>query len=226
MQSLAVLGALLSDPLTAYGNEVVLLSTSYFGSGYVLYFVVVTVVTYRLLDGPVRPDDRTGPYWITMGAAAITTLAGALLGPRLGDIPAWEPSAPVVIGVTFLAWATASWWIPLLLAVDVWRFVTGDVDGRPPAWVLAVPWWRLGFGRRPHAYAPAAWGRVFPMGMSTACTLNLAGVDTFSLLAVVPAYWGWFALFVWALTFVGTVRAVGDVLVGGSLTSSGGTESP
>jgi len=62
-----------------YGNAVVLLSMSYFGSGYVLYFVVVTVVTYRLLDGPIRPDDWTGPYWITMGAAAITTLAGTTL---------------------------------------------------------------------------------------------------------------------------------------------------
>jgi len=34
------------------------------------------------------------------------------------------------------------------------------------------------------------------MGMYTACTLNLAGVNTFSVLGIVPEYWGWFALFV------------------------------
>jgi len=212
MQSLAILGGLLSNAGLGGAEGMVLLSLGYFGSGYVLYFIVVTIVTYRLLDGGIRPPDWTGPYWITMGAAAITTLAGAILGPLLEEIPAWEPYAPVILGVTFLAWAIASWWIPLLLAVDVWKFATGGVDGRPPAWVLVVPWSRLGFGDELHTYAPTAWGRVFPMGMYTAATLNLAGVSTFSLLTIVPTYWGWFALFVWGLTFVGTVRATWRVV--------------
>ena len=214
MQSLAVLGGLLAEPLAGYGNAVVLLSMSYFGSGYVLYFVVVTVVAYRLLDGPIRPGDWTGPYWITMGAAAITTLAGATLAPRLGTAPGWEPYVPVVVGATFLTWAIASWWIPLLLVLDAWAFLADGIDDRPPAWVAVLPWSRLAFGDRLHAYAPTDWGRVFPMGMYTASTLNLAGIGTFGLLAVVPAYWGWFALTVWALTLAGTGRAVTRVLVG------------
>jgi len=213
MQSLAVLGGLLSVELPGYAGDIVLLSMGYFGAGYVLYFVVVTVVTYRLLDGSVRPEDWTGPYWIVMGAAAITTLAGATLGPRLEGIGAWEPYAPVILGVTFLAWAIASWWIPLLLVLDVWRFFTGGIEDRPPVWVALVPWSRLAFGRRLHEYTPTAWGRVFPMGMYTACTLNLAGVRTFNALRVVPEVWGWFALFVWGLTLVGTVRASGGVLL-------------
>jgi len=224
MQSLAILGGLLSVTLRTYASAVVPLSMSYFGAGYVLYFVVVTVVTYRLLDGAVRPGDWTGPYWITMGAAAITTLAGATLGPRLESIPAWEPYAPVILGVTFLAWAIASWWIPLLLGLDVWKFLVGSVDGRPPTWVLLVPWARPGVGRRLHVYDPTAWGRVFPMGMYTACTLNLAGVSTFSALSVVPAYWGWFALLVWGLTLVGTVRAGVRVLSPGTLPGTGAAE--
>ncbi len=225
MQSLAVLGGLLAEPLTESANALVLLSMSYFGSGYVLYFVVVTVVAYRLLDGPVRPDDWTGPYWITMGAAAITTLAGATLGPRLGTVPGWEPYVPVVVGATFLAWAIASWWIPLLLVLDAWAFLADGIDGRPPAWVAVLPWSRLAFGDRLHAYAPTAWGRVFPMGMYTASTLNLAGIGTFELLSVVPAYWGWFALTVWALTFAGTGRAVARVLVGSEPETDGRSSS-
>ncbi|WP_226023862.1 tellurite resistance/C4-dicarboxylate transporter family protein [Halomicrobium salinisoli] len=214
MQSLAVLGALLTDSLSAYVDEVVLLSMGYWGSGFVLYFVVVTIVTYRLLDGAVRPSDWTGPYWITMGAAAITTLAGATLGPRLSGFPAWEAYVEITLGITFLAWAIASWWIPLLLAVDVWSFLAADGDGRAPAWVTAMPWARLALGRRDGAYSSGAWGRVFPMGMYTACTVNLAGVHTFSPLGIVPAYWGWFALFVWGLTFVGMVRAAGRAVAG------------
>lgn len=226
MQSLAILGGLLSDATADFSKSIILLSMSYFGAGYVLYFVVVTIVTYRLLDGRLEPGDWTGPYWITMGAAAITTLAGATLGPRLETIPIWEPYAPVIIGVTFLAWAIASWWIPLLIVIDVWKFATEDLTGRrTPTWVLVVPWSRLGFGRSLHTYAPTAWGRVFPMGMYTACTLNLAGVSTFSLLAVVPAYWGWFALLVWLLTFLGTVRAVASVLLQESSFTTGAFEA-
>ncbi|SEO77598.1 Tellurite resistance protein TehA [Halogranum amylolyticum] len=212
MQSLAVLGGLLSDVLPAYAEGIVAVSMAYWGSGYVLYFVVAAIVTYRLLEGRMNPDDWTGPYWILMGAAAITTLAGATLGPRLSSFPPWEPYVQMTIGVTFLAWAIASWWIPLLLALDVWKFVTAGAEGRPPAWVLALPWSRLGFGRRLHSYNPLAWGRVFPMGMYTACTVNLAGVNAFRPLVVVPRYWGWFALLVWLLTLVGTVRAVGRAL--------------
>ncbi|GAA0516686.1 Tellurite resistance protein TehA [Halorubrum aquaticum] len=219
MQSLAVLGGLLAEALPAYADVTVLLSVSYFGSGYVLYFVVVTVVTYRLLDGAVRPDDWTGPYWITMGAAAITTLAGTTIGPQLASAAGWAPYAPVIVGVTFLAWAIASWWIPLLLVLDVWAFLADGVDSRPPTWVVLLPWARLGVGRRYHAYAPTAWGRVFPMGMYTACTLNLAGIGTFRLLSVVPAYWGWFALGVWGLTFLGMTRAVVRVVAGGATAS-------
>ena len=212
MQSLAVLGGILSRELPSYAADIVLLSMSYYGAGYILYFVVVTVVAFRLLEGSVRPDDWTGPYWITMGAAAITTLAGSTLGPRLESIPAWEPYAPVIIGITFLAWAIASWWIPLLLAVDVWKFLTGDIEGRPPMWVVLVPWSRIAFGRRLNTYEPATWGRVFPMGMYTACTLNLGGIRTFNTLQVVPAYWGWFALFVCGLTLLGAIRATGRTL--------------
>ena len=225
MQSLAILGGMLSGELSAYTEGIILLSMSYFGSGYVLYFVIVTVVTYRLLEGRVRPDDWTGPYWITMGAAAITTLAGTTLGPRLESVPVWEPYAPVILGGTFLAWAIASWWIPLLLVIDVWRFITGDIEGQPPVWVLVVPWSRLAVGHRLHVYDPAAWGRVFPMGMYTACTVNLAGVGTFTALGIVPEYWGWFALLVWFLTFLGMVRMVGRVVFSRSVTGTDSTES-
>jgi tellurite resistance protein TehA-like permease len=212
MQSLAILGGMLAERGVVLHDTVVLLSMSYFGAGVVLYVVVVTVVTYRLLDGGLVPADWTGPYWITMGAAAITTLAGSTLGAHLQSIPAWTGYAPVFLAVTFLAWAIASWWIPLLIAMDVWAFRALDTDGSPPVWVGLLPWARLGFGRRLHTYDPTAWGRVFPMGMYTASTVHLGGIGTFSLLSNVPMYWAWFALLVWALTCLGMVRAMWSLL--------------
>lgn len=224
LQSLAILGVTLSAVATDATTLLVLASASYFGAGYLLYVVVVTVVTYRLLDGALRPHEWTGPYWITMGAAAITTHAGATLGPRLGSLPEWAAYAPSIVGLTVLAWAIATWWIPLLLVLDVWAFLRAGVEDRAPAWVLAFPWTRLAAGRRLHTYDPAAWGRVFPIGMYTAGTLSLAGVTAFAPLAVVSTYWGWFALVVWTLTFVGLLRAVGRVTVGSPSERPGSAE--
>lgn len=102
--------------------------------------------------------------------------------------------------------------LPILLVLDVWKFTSLEVKGTTPAWVLAFPWARLGFGRRLHFYEPASWGCVFPMGMYTACTINLAGVETFRLLGFIPWYWGWFAFVVWGLTTLGAARAAGRVL--------------
>lgn len=212
MQSLSILGALISDVFATYTTKLLLVSAAYWGAGFILYLVVLTIVTYRLMAYSLSPEDWHGPYWITMGAAAITTLAGALVGPRLQTLPAWEPYAPMTISVTFLAWAAATWWIPVLLVLDVWKFTSLNVEESRPRWVVIFPWSRLGFGRRLHFYEPASWGRVFPMGMYTACTVNLAGINTFDLLAVIPRYWAWFALVVWTLTLLGTVRSVVTVL--------------
>lgn len=108
MQALAILGTLLSDAFAEYSWLLLLLSVAYWGAGFVLYLIVITIVTYRLIAYSLAPDDWHGPYWITMGAAAITTLAGALIGPRLGTLPAWESYAPMTLSVTFLAWAAAT----------------------------------------------------------------------------------------------------------------------
>lgn len=43
------------------------------------YFVIILLIIYRLLLHPLKPEQFVPPYWINMGAAAITTLAGTSL---------------------------------------------------------------------------------------------------------------------------------------------------
>ena len=69
-------------------------------------------------DGALTP-----PYWINMGAVAITTLAGARL---IIAAPGWtmlNELVPFLKGFTLFFWAAATWWIPLLLALGFWRHV-------------------------------------------------------------------------------------------------------
>ena len=55
--------------------------------------------------------------WINMGAMAIATLAGVSLVHEANRLPLLTELLPFLKGVTLLFWTTATWWIPLLLAL-------------------------------------------------------------------------------------------------------------
>jgi len=47
--------------------------------GGMLYLIIIVLIFYRLMFFAIKPEAFTPPYWINMGAAAISTLAGAML---------------------------------------------------------------------------------------------------------------------------------------------------
>lgn len=208
-QSVAVLGSVLAGRFGPAAPQVLFVTWAFWAVGFVQYLVIISLVAFRLLVGTVKPRDWTGPYWISMGALAITTLAGSQLAAAMDGRPEFALLASVTTVMALITWATGSWWIPLLLSLDVWKFLRGDFPRRVPLWGLIFPWAHLGFGQGAgHAYVPASWGRVFPMGMYAACTLALAKATPFKFLRFVAQYWIWLALAVWALTMVGTLRSV------------------
>jgi tellurite resistance protein TehA-like permease len=185
-QAVSLLGVLLA-PHQVAGREVSLffaLCMYLLGAG--LYLSIITLIFYRFTFLELPMDRLTPPYWINMGAVAITTLAGAtltLLAPR-SDLLA--PLRPFVAGLTLFFWATATWWIPLLLILGVWRH---------------------GARRVPLTYHPSYWGMVFPLGMYTVCTLQLADAVGVPFLAAISEAFLLAAWAAWAATFLGLVRS-------------------
>jgi tellurite resistance protein TehA-like permease len=127
------------------------------------------------------------PYWINMGAVAISTLAGTMLIANAEHAPFLRELLSFIKGLTLMFWATATWWIPMLVILGVWRHV---------------------YRRFPLRYDPLYWGAVFPLGMYAACTFRLARVFGLNFLEFVPRVFVFIALAAWGTAFVGWAHSM------------------
>lgn len=180
----------LSSLLTLrYGDDetVRFIAIALYMLGASLYLLIITLVAYRLIFIALRARDFTPPYWINMGALAISTVAGSLIlthAPSTGTLAAL---LPFIRGFTVLFWSAATWWIPLLLILDGWRHLMRRV---------------------PVAYETDDWDIVFPIGMYTVGTFELAQVIDLPLLHAIPAAGVYISIAAWLLVAVGGLNAL------------------
>ncbi len=180
-QSLAVLGVLVAPQFQGRG-EILFVSLCLCLLGAMLYLITISLIVYRCLFFVLPPQAFTPDYWICMGAAAITTLSGSTLtasGVSAGDV------LPFLRGLTIFFWAFGTWWIPLLVILEIWKH---------------------GPGRVAVHYHAGCWDMVFPLGMYTVCTYDLSEALAVRSLHWIPGGFIFIALTAWGLVFIGLIR--------------------
>jgi len=185
-QSVALLTVLISATGVLAGLERPLLFAAlvlWLGGG-ALYLWIMTLIFFRYTFVHMAPEDLTPPYWINMGAVAISALVGATLIEHTALSRDVAEIVPFVTGFTLFYWAIATWWIPMLLVLGVWRSLICSV---------------------PLAYDPLYWGGVFPLGMYSVSTYHLAKILAAPFLLPLSQLFMVVAVLAWAATFAGLV---------------------
>src|SRR5690606_24734925 len=110
-QSVAILGAQLAPGFEAARQAALFFALCMYLLGAMLYLTIITLIFYRFTFLPLTSAGLTPPYWINMGAVAITTLAGSTLLLNAEAAPLLVELAPFVKGFTLFFWSAGTWWI-------------------------------------------------------------------------------------------------------------------
>lgn len=159
--------------------------------GLVLYAAAGIFVSQRLLTYPIRPEDLRPQYFVSMGAMAISVLAGARI-VEMSGAPMVDATRGLVAGASVVFWSFATWLFPVLLAAGWWRHVKHRV---------------------PLTYEPGLWSVIFPLGMYAVAGIYLGRADHLPIVAAIGRAELWLAVAAFLATLAGMLWHLWATLV-------------
>lgn len=151
-QSIATMAAILERHLHSAQHLFAMLAVVAWSVGVFLYGAESMLIALRemLYDADFAPS-----YWVCMGAASITVLAGAEILASPGSTVVTNVQ-PILDAATVMFWSFASWLLPMLILAFCWRHLVRRVS---------------------LTYDVGLWSIVFPLGMYAVASMHLGQVE-------------------------------------------------
>lgn len=182
-QSVAVALAGVLPLVPQFSHLIGILTVLTWSVGTLLYAGIAVLVTLRFVHHGVTPQQFEPPYWVAMGALAISVVAGAGIAD-MPSTPMVDASRSLVSATVVVFWCFAAWLIPMFVGAGIWRHAVHRV---------------------PLLYTPALWSMVFPLGMFAVASLRLGRVDDIPALEAVGAVFLGVAVLAWLAVAAGFV---------------------
>lgn len=176
--SIGVLSGGLADLHPQYTDVFAVVSISAWTIGLICYLTILYGVGSRVVGKQLTAESLTAPYWITMGACAITVLNSS----RIANLPVAAPLTGLTdeIGrIGLVIWFFATLLIPV---------------------ILVVGWWRHMHRHIPFDSTVMLWSIVFPIGMYDVASTLMAQDHDLPVAQVIGSAGVWLALAAWVLT--------------------------
>lgn len=186
-QSIATIASMLAVHQRGLAGAMSVVAVWAWSVGVLLYLVLITILMVRLFTAAIDAVQMSASYWISMGATAITTLAGGRILGLSHRLPLLLLMSPVVGGVSFMLWCFGTWWIPLLIVFGIWRH-----------WLE----------RHPVRYDREFWSIVFPLGMYATASAEFGGEANLGFMYQLGSWMFWPALLAWVLVSLGMLRSI------------------
>lgn len=186
-QSLVFLGTKIAADFGSYSAYMMVEIYMLWALGIIFYAVLVTLFCYRIFFKTMSANDCSPLMWVIMGAAAISANAGSSLLLTDPVIPMLAELHAVVQLISIMLWTWATWWIPLLVIIGIWTH---------------------GYRKVPLTYNPMQWSIVFPLGMYTVATNNLALSSQFTPLLFLAQGMLWIACGAWILLTLALLKTL------------------
>jgi tellurite resistance protein TehA-like permease len=183
-QSVAVAAAAIEPVYDGVRRELAVLAVVSWSVGVFLYAAAGMLVALRLMLYPFGPEELTPPYWVAMGALAITVLAGARI-VEMADAPMVAVTRDLIAGLAVVFWAFATWLFPVLVAAGWWRHVRRRV---------------------PLRYEATLWSIIFPLGMYAVAGIYLGRADHLPVVEAVGRSELWLAFAAWLVVLAAMAR--------------------
>lgn len=197
IQALSSLISFLTEGKDQPAYFLLFLALCLFLLGCIFYLYIMSLIIYRISFFSLNAQELGAPYWINMGATAITTLAGSMLILHTQNFNFIIDLLPFIKGFTLFFWAAGTWWIPLLIILGMWRHL-----------IMKVP-----VPSSAQGYDPSYWGMVFPLGMYTVSTFRLSEALEIPFLQHIPEFFIYIAIFAWLAVMTGFLRNVYKTLL-------------
>lgn len=190
-QSVASMAAILEQHLHAAQHLFAMFAVVAWSVGVFLYGAESMLIALREM---LYEADFAPSYWVCMGAASITVLAGSDILAAPGSTIVANIT-PMLDAATVVFWSFASWLLPMLILAFCWRH----------------------FIRRiPFTYDVALWSMVFPLGMYAVASVHLGQVEDLPWVLGVGRVELWLAFTIWCIVFLGFGRHVLRILRSGN----------